>query len=98
MLGMAEPYLRLPYFYSDQYDLGMEYRGYAPTWDRVAFRGSPDRREFIAFWLSGGRVAAAINANVWKVAKPITALIEGRAVVPVERLEDPGIPLEELAP
>ena len=83
MLGMAEPYLRLPYFYSDQYDLGMEYRGYAPTWDRVAFRGSPDAREFIAFWLADGRVVAAMNANVWKVAKPLSALIEGRAVVPV---------------
>jgi 3-phenylpropionate/trans-cinnamate dioxygenase ferredoxin reductase subunit len=97
MLGSAEPYVRQPYFFSDQYDLSMEYRGFAPTWDRVVFRGDPASREFIAFWLAGGRVVAAMNANVRKVGKPLTALIQSRAVVATERLEDPSVPLEELA-
>jgi 3-phenylpropionate/trans-cinnamate dioxygenase ferredoxin reductase component len=51
MLGIATPYERLPYFYSDQYDLGMEYSGHATAWDQVVFRGDPATRAFIAFWL-----------------------------------------------
>ena len=53
MLGADEPYARTPYFFSDQYDVGMEYSGYAAGWDRVVFRGDPATREFIAFWLAG---------------------------------------------
>jgi 3-phenylpropionate/trans-cinnamate dioxygenase ferredoxin reductase component len=49
MLGRAQSYDRLPYFFSDQYEVGMEYAGFAPTWDRVVFRGDPASREFIAF-------------------------------------------------
>ncbi len=67
MLGKAEDYVRIPYFYSDQYDLGMEYAGFAPAWDRVVFRGDPASRSFIAFWLQAGRVVAGMNANVPKV-------------------------------
>ena len=52
--------------------------GYAPTWDRVVFRGDPATREFIAFWLADGRVVAGMNVNVWDVAEPIQALISGR--------------------
>ena len=48
-----ERYDRVPYFFSDQYDVGMEYAGFARTWDRVVFRGDPASREFIAFWLPG---------------------------------------------
>ena len=56
MLGAGEAYDCLPYFFSDQYDVGMEYSGFARTWDRVVFRGDPASREFIAFWLAGDRV------------------------------------------
>ena len=56
MLGTRTRYDRIPYFYSDQYDVGMEYSGYAPDWDQVVFRGDPAKREFIAFWLKDGRV------------------------------------------
>ena len=73
--GHAEPYDRIPYFYSDQYDLGMEYAGYAPRWDRVVFRGEPAGREFVAFWLLDGRVVAGMNANVWQVNDAIEALV-----------------------
>src|SRR5205823_13304080 len=65
MLGQGVPYDRIPYFFSDQYDVGMEYSGYATDWDEVVFRGDPQGREFIAFWLADGRVVAGMNVNVW---------------------------------
>ena len=97
MLGRGEAYARVPYFYSDQFDLGMEYAGYAPAWDRVVVRGDLASREFVAFWLRDGRVAAGMNANVWKVNGAISELVaSGRRVDP-ERLADPDVPIPELA-
>jgi 3-phenylpropionate/trans-cinnamate dioxygenase ferredoxin reductase component len=98
MLGRTEPYDRLPYFFSDQYDVGMEYSGFARAWDRVVFRGDPASRKFIAFWLSGDRVVAGMNVNVWDVTEPIQRLIRGRVAVADRRLADVDTPLEELAP
>ena len=63
MLGQAVSYDRLPYFFSDQYDAGMEYSGFATEWDEVVFRGDPAAREFIAFWLSEQRVVAGMNST-----------------------------------
>jgi 3-phenylpropionate/trans-cinnamate dioxygenase ferredoxin reductase subunit len=97
MLGKGEPYARLPYFYSDQYDVGMEYSGHAVAWDQVVFRGDPASREFIAFWLSGDRVLAGMNVNVWDVTDPIQEMIRERVRVDPERLRDPDVPLEEIA-
>jgi 3-phenylpropionate/trans-cinnamate dioxygenase ferredoxin reductase component len=97
MLGAQEPYDGLPYFFSDQYDIGMEYSGLARTWDRVLFRGDPASREFIAFWLAGNRVVAGMNVNVWDVVDPIQRLIRDRVSVDDCRLVDPGVPLEHLA-
>jgi 3-phenylpropionate/trans-cinnamate dioxygenase ferredoxin reductase subunit len=96
MLGEREPYARLPYFFSDQYDVGMEYSGSAPKWDRVVFRGDPASREFIAFWVLDGRVAAGMNVNVWDVAEPIQALIASGATVDERGLVDPDVPLGDL--
>ena len=96
MLGKPASYERLPYFFSDQYDVGMEYSGYATQWDEVVFRGDPDGREFIAFWLDGGRVVAGMNVNVWEVTDPIQALIRSRRPVGAEQLRDPDVPLEML--
>jgi 3-phenylpropionate/trans-cinnamate dioxygenase ferredoxin reductase subunit len=97
MLGKPASYERLPYFFSDQYEVGMEYTGYASDWDEVVLRGDADKREFIAFWLKEGRVLAGMNVNVWDVTDPIKALIGSRAVIPAERLRDPDVPLDELA-
>ena len=97
MLGSEEPYERLPYFFSDQYDVGMEYSGYAASWDKVVFRGDTAARKFIAFWLRGGRVLAGMNVNVWDVTEPIQALIRSGEPVDESRLADPGVPLEDLA-
>ena len=97
MLGQSVAYERLPYFFSDQYDIGMEYLGFARSWDRVVFRGDPATREFIAFWLVGQRVVAGMNVNVWDVTDSIRALISSRVAVDDRRLADPDVPLAELA-
>jgi 3-phenylpropionate/trans-cinnamate dioxygenase ferredoxin reductase subunit len=97
MLGAGVPYDRLPYFFSDQYDLGMEYSGLASRWDRVVFRGDVAAREFIAFWIANDRVVAAMNANVWDVTEPLQALIRAGGSVDPERLADPDVPLDMLA-
>ena len=96
MLGVPTPYARLPYFYSDQYDLGMEYSGFARGWDRVVVRGDPATRAFIAFWLKDQRVVAGMNANLWDVTEPIQTLIRGGLPVDPARLADPDIPLDQV--
>ena len=97
MLGDSVSYDRLPYFYSDQYDVGMEYSGYATHWDEVVFRGDPAKREFIAFWLEAGRVVAGMNVNVWEVTDAIQALIRSGEPVDAARLRDTDVALEDLA-
>jgi 3-phenylpropionate/trans-cinnamate dioxygenase ferredoxin reductase subunit len=96
MLGHDTPYERLPYFFSDQYDVGMEYSGFARSWDRVVFRGDPATREFVAFWLVDDRIVAGMNVNVWDVTDPIKRLISERVTVDDRALSDPDLPLEEL--
>jgi 3-phenylpropionate/trans-cinnamate dioxygenase ferredoxin reductase component len=96
MLGTGDPYDRIPYFFSDQYDVGMEYAGHAADWDEVVFRGDVDAREFIAFWLKDGRVLAGMNVNVWDVTDDIQALVRSRAEVERDRLRDPDTPLAEV--
>jgi 3-phenylpropionate/trans-cinnamate dioxygenase ferredoxin reductase subunit len=96
MLGRQSPYDNVPYFFSDQYDVGMEYAGYATEWDEVAFRGDVEAREFIAFWVAEGRVLAGMNVNVWDVTDDIQALIRSKATVDGKRLADPDVPLADL--
>lgn len=97
MLGKEAGYDRLPYFFSDQYDVGMEYAGYATDWDRVVFRGDPGGGEFIAFWLRDGRVLAGMNVNVWDVTDRIQELIRSRREVDPDLLADPDTPLDRLS-
>jgi 3-phenylpropionate/trans-cinnamate dioxygenase ferredoxin reductase component len=96
MLGEPDVYDRLPYFFSDQYEVGMEYAGFARSWDRVVFRGDPATREFIAFWLVEDRVVAGMNLNVWDVTDPIQRLIRERVAVDDRRIADPDVALEDL--
>jgi NADPH-dependent 2,4-dienoyl-CoA reductase/sulfur reductase-like enzyme len=97
MLGQEVVYDRVPYSYSDQYELGMEYSGLAGPGDTVVCRGNPDDGEFIAFWTQDGRVTAGMNVNVWDVTAPIQRLIRSRRQVQAARLADPDTPLETLA-
>jgi 3-phenylpropionate/trans-cinnamate dioxygenase ferredoxin reductase subunit len=98
MLGQEVSYDRLPYFFTDQYELGMEYTGYATPggYDRVVVRGDLAKHEFIAFWTASGRVQAGMNVNVWDVTGPIGDLIRSGRVVDLERLADPAVPLDQV--
>jgi 3-phenylpropionate/trans-cinnamate dioxygenase ferredoxin reductase subunit len=99
MLGQDVAYDLVPYFYTDQYDLGMEYAGYVEPdgYDEVVFRGDVEGREFIAFWLGDhGRVLAGMNVNVWDVNDAIQALVRSGRPVDTAALRDPDTPLESL--
>ncbi len=97
MLGRSVPYDRLPYFYSDQYDVSMEYTGFTTSWDRVVVRGDLASRSFVMFYVKDGRVAAAMNVNVAGVGKQLDALIRSSAPADDARLADPDVPLDGLA-
>jgi 3-phenylpropionate/trans-cinnamate dioxygenase ferredoxin reductase subunit len=97
IVDQGEPYERTPYFYSDQFDLGMEYRGFAPRWDQVVVRGDLRAREFDAFWLGDGKVIAAMNANRWDDAKELATIVESGRPVDPYRLADSSVSLEEAA-
>ena len=98
MLGMRESFEDIPYFYTDQFDLGMEYSGYGPlTRDaRVVYRGDPAARQFVAFWLLDSRVVAGMNVNVWDVNEQVQRLIRDGKPVDETRLTDPTVPLEDV--
>jgi 3-phenylpropionate/trans-cinnamate dioxygenase ferredoxin reductase subunit len=95
MLGLKVVYDRVPYFFSDQYDVGMEYSGLADTTDELVIRGDIDSGEFIAFWLRDDRVTAGMNVNVWDVAEDIQALIRSQEPIDPARLTDAGTPLDQ---
>jgi len=98
MLGQPVSYDRVPYYYSDQYELGMECAGLpAPgTYDQVLYRGDPATLEFVAFWLANGAVVAGMNVNVWDVQDAIQSLIRSARPIDPTRLADPQIPLTDL--
>jgi 3-phenylpropionate/trans-cinnamate dioxygenase ferredoxin reductase subunit len=96
MLGQDVAYDELPYFFSDQYDLGMEFAGWFPPggYDRVVTRGDTEGQAFQAFWLTDGRVVAGLHVNLWDEGiEPIKALIRSRRPVDPDRLVDTSTPL-----
>ncbi|HLH58410.1 MAG TPA: FAD-dependent oxidoreductase [Streptosporangiaceae bacterium] len=97
MLGQDVSYETLPFFFSDQYDLGLEYAGYVEPggYDQVVFRGDVGTREFIAFWLAKGRLLAGMNVNIWDVSDQIQQIIAADDQVDPGLLADPGVPLAE---
>lgn len=97
MLGQSAEYTELPYFFTDQYDLGMEYVGHAPHYAQVVTRGDVAGREFVAFWLDAdSRVLAGMNVNIWEGLDDIKALIRARTAVDPARLTDPAVPVSDL--
>ncbi|CAM3423643.1 NAD(P)/FAD-dependent oxidoreductase [Occultella aeris] len=102
MLGQDVSFDRAPYFYTDQFDLGMEFSGYGDLMpgSRVVYRGDVGGGEFIAFWVAGpddgARVVAGMNVNVWDVNEAIDALIASGRAVDVARLADPEVGIAEL--
>jgi 3-phenylpropionate/trans-cinnamate dioxygenase ferredoxin reductase subunit len=100
MLGYDVTYDRLPYFFTDQYDVGMEFSGWFPPggYDTVITRGDPETQAFHAFWLTGDTVVAGMHVNLWDDGiGPVEALIRNRAPVERTRLADPNIPLADVA-
>ena len=99
MLGRDAVYDRVPYFFTDQYELGMEYSGYVEPddYDAVLFRGDRDGGEFIAFWLKDDRVLAGMNVNVWDVTDAIQALVRSGQPVDRSKLVDVDVPLDDVA-
>jgi 3-phenylpropionate/trans-cinnamate dioxygenase ferredoxin reductase component len=96
MLGDPGEYAELPYFFTDQYDLGMEYAGYAPNYQQVVFRGDKNQREFVAFWLDGQkRVLAGMQVNIWDALDDIKSLIRKKGAVDPDKLADPKVPLRD---
>jgi 3-phenylpropionate/trans-cinnamate dioxygenase ferredoxin reductase subunit len=95
-VGKKEIYARLPYFFSDQYDLGMEYVGLADPNDDVVIRGDQADAKFIAFWQRRGVVTAAMNVNVWDVVEDLRSLIASRRQIDPRRLADAAVPLSSL--
>ena len=95
--GERRAYTRLPYFFSDQYDLGMEYVGYGQGDDAVAVRGDLASREFIAFWHRDGIVTAAMNVNVWDVLDDLKSVVSSGAPVDISRLTNPDVALADAA-
>lgn len=100
MLGQDVSYDRIPYFYTDQYDISMEYTGYvgADGFEEFLWRGDPQTGSALGFWLRGGRVLAGMSINVPKAMKPIEALVRSGVVVDVAKLQDEGVALAELVP
>ncbi|MFH8343720.1 NAD(P)/FAD-dependent oxidoreductase [Streptomyces sp. NPDC018045] len=98
MLGQDVTYDRIPYFFSDQYDIGLEYSGYAPpgSYDQVVCRGDVGKREFIAFWLCEGRLLAGMNVNMWDVTEPIQQLIRSGRELDPNALANPQVALDSL--
>jgi 3-phenylpropionate/trans-cinnamate dioxygenase ferredoxin reductase subunit len=95
LLGGNVSYARRPYFYSDQFDLGMEYRGLAADVDDVVVSGDPESRAFVAFWLEDDRIVAAMNANVWDAGDALQALVEAQPRVDRHQLAIHGARVAE---
>ncbi|WP_029146180.1 NAD(P)/FAD-dependent oxidoreductase [Microbacterium luticocti] len=100
MLGQEAVHDAIPYFYTDQYDLGMELSGYAPLMKdaRLVTRGDVGGREFIAFWVADGKVVAGMNVNVWDVNETVQKLIASGARIDTAALADADVALDSLVP
>lgn len=98
MLGGSAEYEKLPYFFTDQYDLGMEYSGLSDGYEKVVFRGDVPGREFVVFWLDGDdSVLAGMQVNIWDQLDAIKELIVSGDPVDPEKLADSSVELSELS-
>jgi 3-phenylpropionate/trans-cinnamate dioxygenase ferredoxin reductase component len=98
MLGKREPYVELPWFWSDQYDLNMQLVGYASTWDEVVVRGDVSSRSFSAFYLKGSRLLATLAVNRFKDIRPSRELIKQRVPLDAAQLRDESVELKSMVP
>jgi 3-phenylpropionate/trans-cinnamate dioxygenase ferredoxin reductase subunit len=92
------PVTRLPYFWSDQYDVSLEYRGHASGDDKAVWRGDKEGLRFSVFYIRGGRIQAVLSMNDKKVNEVGGKLIESRSAVDPKALADDSVELSELLP
>ena len=97
MLGKGEPYAEVHWFWSDQYDANVQYAGHHTEWDELVVRGSLEERAFVAFYVAGGLVDAAVAVNSGRDLRRAQALIRARVPVEAAKLRDPEVDLRELA-
>lgn len=97
MLGRQVSHDRLPRFYTDQYEAGVEYIGHVPAGSgaRTVLRGEPTSGSFMAFWLADGRVLAGMHVNQWDSLGPVEELIKARDRVNPDRLADVNLPIDQ---
>jgi len=98
MLGQREPYADIPWFWSDQYDLNLQYVGHATRWDEVVLRGDVTGRKFTAFYIEGGRLRAALTINRHRDIRPARDLIQKGVTIESDKLRDEEIELKSLVP
>jgi 3-phenylpropionate/trans-cinnamate dioxygenase ferredoxin reductase component len=96
--GGDRPYTKLPYFWSDQYDVNMEYRGNASGDDHAVWRGDRDALTFSVFYIRDGLIDGVVSMNDSKTNEVGGKLIEGRRPVSESALADMGVDLAELVP
>ena len=98
MMGQADSYDNVPYFFSDQYEMGMEYLGYVPpdSAAEVVFRGDVATGRYLVFGLGPERVLAGMNVNIWHLTGAIRDLVRSGARVDRAKLADPAVPLDEV--
>lgn len=98
MLGHAAAYDNVPYFFSDQYEMGMEYLGHVPrdVTAEVVVRGDLASGRYLVFWMGSERVLAGMNVNIWHLTAAIRALVRSGARVDAAKLADPTVPLDEV--
>ena len=97
MLGAPEPYSPTLYFWSDQYDLNIQYLGHATEWDEIAVRGNPDEEKFTAFYLKDGSVHGALVVNNFRDIRPTRTLIGQKTPITAASLSDESTNLKQLA-
>lgn len=96
MLGARKPYDPVHWFWSDQYDVNLQYAGFHREWDQVVVRGSLDARNFIAFYLNQQRIDAVVALNRGKDVRSAIPLVKGRAAVDPRQLADGGVDLRDI--
>jgi 3-phenylpropionate/trans-cinnamate dioxygenase ferredoxin reductase subunit len=97
MLGSAEPFDDPHWFWSDQYDLNLQYGGFAKEWDDIVIRGSVEDRDFCAFYLKDGVLLAALGLNRGKEVRRAMKLISAAARPDTTALRDEDVDLRSLA-
>jgi 3-phenylpropionate/trans-cinnamate dioxygenase ferredoxin reductase subunit len=96
MLGQRTPYAEIPWFWSDQFDVNLQYAGFHTTWDQRVVRGHPDSGSYLSCYLNDGRIDAAVGLNRARDVRRIMPLIRSRVHVDLDRLRDESIDLRSL--